>query len=174
MAAPASRVELYNDSASPIRTACVLALVKQTAAPDSPPYPFRSNEQSHAIVEIRSVEVQIEGSEHTARFLDDVFGFRANGRDGSVFRFKDRTSTSTVAIDLLCAPNSEPGTAGPGVAHQVAWRVADERALHRICVQRSPTAAMTSHRRWIATTIKQPIFRHRAACASRSQPRSPA
>jgi hypothetical protein len=108
MAAPASRVELYNDSASPIRTACVLALVEQTAAPDSPPYPFRSNEQSHAIVEIRSVEVQIEGSEHTARFLVEVFGFRANGRDGSVFRFKDRTSTSTVAIDLLCAPNSEP------------------------------------------------------------------
>jgi hypothetical protein len=54
--------------------------MEQTAAPDSPPYPFRFNEQSHAIVEIRSVEVQIEGSEHTARFLVDVFGFRANGR----------------------------------------------------------------------------------------------
>jgi glyoxalase family protein len=109
-----------------------LSFVEQTTGFDSQPYPFRSAEEPYAIVDIRSVEVHIEGYEHIARLFVDVFGFEANGRDGSVFRFQDRSATSTVAIDLLCAPDCEPGIPGPGVAHHVAWRVADERVLLRL------------------------------------------
>jgi glyoxalase family protein len=85
-----------------------------------------------AIRRIRSIEIQIEGFEHTSRFLIDRFGFEPIGHDGAVFRFLDGARQQPIAIDLLCTPNHRPGLPGPGVAHHVAWRVADAGSLTRM------------------------------------------
>jgi glyoxalase family protein len=96
------------------------------AAPDDP------DAQSRAIRRIRSVEIQIEGFQHTSRFLVETLGFSAVGKEGAVFRFGDGPIEQPVVVDLLCTPNHRPGNAGPGVVHHVAWRVPDTDALSKM------------------------------------------
>ena len=78
------------------------------------------------------MEIQIEGFQHTSRFLVETLGFRAAGNEGAVFRFRDGPSGQPVAVDLLCTPNHRPGHAGPGVVHHIAWRVPDTDTLTRM------------------------------------------
>ena len=85
-----------------------------------------------AIRRIRSVELQIEGFQHTSQFLTERLGFEEFGQEGAVFRFLDGPADRPVAVDLLCTPNHRPGHAGPGVAHHIALRVADGEALDRL------------------------------------------
>ena len=82
-----------------------------------------------AIRRIRSIELQTEGFQHISQFLVDTMGFEAAGREGAVFRFLDGPADQPIAVDLLCTPNHRLGRDGPGIAHHVAWRVADEAAL---------------------------------------------
>ncbi len=109
-----------------------LALIEDTdeAAPGEV---FPGSDRPHcAIRRIRSVEIQIEGFQHTSRFLRDTLGFKAAGNEGAVFRFRDGPPGQPVAIDLLCTPNHRPGCAGPGVVHHIAWRVPDNEALNNM------------------------------------------
>jgi glyoxalase family protein len=82
-----------------------------------------------AIRRIRSVEIQIEGFQHTSKFLTERLGFEEFGQEGAVFRFLDGPPDRPIAVDLLCTPTHRPGLAGPGVAHHIALRVADGDAL---------------------------------------------
>src|SRR5258708_32489658 len=82
-----------------------------------------------AIRRIRSVEIQIEGFQHTSKFLTERLGFEEFGQEGAVFRFLDGPPDRPIAVDLLCTPTHRPGHAGPGVAHHVALRVSDSEAL---------------------------------------------
>jgi glyoxalase family protein len=97
-----------------------------------------SNEQGtegpadRSIRRIRSVEIQIEGFQHTSKFLTERLGFAEFGREGAVFRFLDGPPDRPIAVDLLCTPTHRPGHAGPGVAHYIALRVADGEALDRL------------------------------------------
>jgi glyoxalase family protein len=85
-----------------------------------------------AIRRIRSVEIQIEGFQHTSKFLTERLGFEEFGQEGAVFRFLDGPPDRPIAVDLLCTPTHRPGHAGPGVAHHVALRVNDGEALGRL------------------------------------------
>jgi glyoxalase family protein len=85
-----------------------------------------------AIRRIRSVEIQIEGFQHTSKFLTERLGFEEFGQEGAVFRFLDGPPDRPIAVDLLCTPTHRPGHTGPGVAHHIALRVADSEALGRI------------------------------------------
>jgi glyoxalase family protein len=85
-----------------------------------------------AIRRIRSVEIQIEGFQHTANFLTERLGFEEFGQEGAVFRFLDGPADRPIAVDLLCTPTHRPGHAGPGVAHHLALRVADGEALRKV------------------------------------------
>jgi len=91
-----------------------------------------SGRQSCTIRRIRSIEFQIEGYQHTSRFLLEMLGFKAVGNEGAVFRFCDGPPGQPIAVDLLCTPNHRPGCAGPGVVHHIAWRVRDADALNRM------------------------------------------
>jgi hypothetical protein len=64
-----------------------------------------------------SVEIQIEGFQHTSKFLTEKQGFEEFGQEGAVFRFLDGPPDRPIAVDLLCTPTHRPGHAGPGVAH---------------------------------------------------------
>jgi glyoxalase family protein len=85
-----------------------------------------------AIRRIRSVEIQIEGFQHTSKFLTERLGFEGFEQEGAVFRFLDGPPDRPIAVDLLCTPTHRPGRSGPGVAHHIALRVADSDALGRI------------------------------------------
>jgi glyoxalase family protein len=85
-----------------------------------------------AIQRIRSVEIQIEGFQHTSNFLTERLGFEKFGQEGAVFRFIEGPPDRPIAIDLLCTPTHRPGHAGPGVAHHIALRVADNETLDRL------------------------------------------
>ncbi len=78
----------------------------------------------HAIRGIRAVELQVDGFEHTARFLEGPFGFDGRQTEGAVTRFTNSGLKHPVALDLVCTPSHRPGSDGPGVAHHVAWRAA--------------------------------------------------
>jgi catechol 2,3-dioxygenase-like lactoylglutathione lyase family enzyme len=82
-----------------------------------------------SIRRIRSVEIQIEGFQHTSKFLTERLGFEEFGQEGAVFRFLDGPPDRPIAVDLLCTPTHRPGRAGPGVAHYIALRVDDSDAL---------------------------------------------
>jgi glyoxalase family protein len=92
----------------------------------------REGPTDRAIRRIRSVEIQIEGFQHTSQFLTEKLGFEEFGQDGAVFRFLDGPPDRPIAVDLLCTPTHRPGHTGPGVAHHIALRVADSEALGRI------------------------------------------
>lgn len=92
----------------------------------------REGPTDRAIRRIRSVEIQIEGFQHTSQFLTEKLGFEEFGQDGAVFRFLDGPPDRPIAVDLLCTPTHRPGHTGPGVAHHIALRVADGEALSRI------------------------------------------
>lgn len=109
-----------------------LALIEDVDGSEAGTAPYPSEASRHAIRRIRSVEVQIEGFRHTARFLVETLGFKAVGNEGAVFRFRDGPPGWPVAVDLLCTPNHRPGSAGPGVVHHVAWRVPDTNTLNRM------------------------------------------
>jgi catechol-2,3-dioxygenase len=105
-----------------------LALIEEVAD-NGPNHRVTEDPADQAIRRIRSVELQIEGFQHTSKFLTERLGFEESGREGAVFRFRDGPPDRPIAVDLLCTPTHRPGHAGPGVAHHVALRVTDSEAL---------------------------------------------
>jgi glyoxalase family protein len=110
-----------------------LALIEE-AVDNEPNDKVAGGSGNRAIRRIRSVEIQIEGFQHTAKFLTERLGFEQFGQEGAVFRFLDGPADLPIAVDLLCTPTHRPGHAGPGVAHHVALRVTDGEALGRFAV----------------------------------------
>jgi glyoxalase family protein len=108
-----------------------LALIEEATETD-PNDQDKDEPAARAIRRIRSVEIQIEGFQHTAKFLTERLGFEEFGQEGAVFRFLDGPPDRPIAVDLLCTPTHRPGHTGPGVAHHIALRVADSEALGRI------------------------------------------
>ena len=108
-----------------------LALIEEATETD-PNDQDKEEPADRAIRRIRSVEIQIEGFQHTAKFLTEGLGFEEFGQEGAVFRFLDGPPDRPIAVDLLCTPTHRPGHTGPGVAHHIALRVADSEALGRI------------------------------------------
>jgi glyoxalase family protein len=108
-----------------------LALIEE-ATDKAPKDQVTEEPADRAIRRIRSVEIQIEGFQHTSKFLTERLGFEEFGQEGAVFRFLDGPPDRPIAVDLLCTPTHRPGHTGPGVAHHIALRVADSEALDRI------------------------------------------
>jgi glyoxalase family protein len=108
-----------------------LALIEE-AAETSSNVQNREEPADRAIRRIRSVEIQIEGFQHTSKFLTEKLGFEEFGQEGAVFRFVDGPPDRPIAVDLLCTPTHRPGHTGPGVAHHIALRVANRKALGSI------------------------------------------
>jgi glyoxalase family protein len=108
-----------------------LALIEE-ATETAPKDQVTEEPADRAIRRIRSVEIQIEGFQHTSKFLTERLGFEESGQEGAVFRFLDGPPDRPIAVDLLCTPTHRPGYAGPGVAHHVALRVADGEALEEV------------------------------------------
>jgi len=62
------------------------------------------------------------GYERTASLLTDTLGFRRLQEHGSRFRYAVGTGISGTIVDLICAPEGQPGRVAVGTVHHVAWR----------------------------------------------------
>jgi len=79
-----------------------LALIEE-ATETGPNDQDREEPADRAIRRIRSVEIQIEGFQHTSKFLTERLGFEEFGQEGAVFRFLDgpRTGRSRSIFSAL-------------------------------------------------------------------------
>ena len=63
--------------------------------------------------------------EPTARFLEDVLGFREVGREAGWHRFEVAQGGSGTLLDIRQLPHERRGAWGVGSVHHIAWRVPD-------------------------------------------------
>jgi len=75
-----------------------------------------------AIRGFHHVTLSESGYERTASLLTDTLGFRRLHDHGSRFRYQVGNGTPGTIIDLICAPESQPGRIAVGTVHHVAWR----------------------------------------------------
>jgi glyoxalase family protein len=68
------------------------------------------------------VTLMLEGYQATASLLRDAMGFRLTGEEGNRFRFAVAGAGPGLLVDLLCSPDSAPGSWAAGTVHHVAFR----------------------------------------------------
>ena len=75
-----------------------------------------------AIRGFHGVTLMLEGYQATASLLSDAMGFRLTGEEGNRFRFAVDGAGPGLLVDLLCSPDSAPGSWAAGTVHHVAFR----------------------------------------------------
>jgi glyoxalase family protein len=75
-----------------------------------------------AIRGFHHVTLSESGYERTASLLTDTLGFRRVQEHGPRFRYAVGKGTSGTMVDLICAPEGQPGRVAVGTVHHVAWR----------------------------------------------------
>jgi len=71
------------------------------------------------------------GYERTASLLTDTLGFQRLHDHGSRFRYQVGNGTPGTMVDLICAPESQPGRIAVGTVHHVAWRTPTDQQQFR-------------------------------------------
>ena len=81
----------------------------------------------HSLRGFHSVSAALEGYEHTAKLLTDVFGYRLVEQSGNRFRFAASGERGIGRIiDLLCVPDGSAGRVAAGSVHHIAFRAHDD------------------------------------------------
>ncbi len=62
----------------------------------------------------------------TAGLLTDTMGFRLVAHDGNRFRYAAESGEPAALVDVLRAPEENPGHVLVGTVHHIAWRTADD------------------------------------------------
>jgi glyoxalase family protein len=88
--------------------------------PDSPVGP------EHQVRSFHSVTLVEHDSGPTARFLEEVMGFRRVAEDGARTRFVTGPGGPTATLEVVEDRTVEPGREAVGTVHHVAWRVSDD------------------------------------------------
>ena len=65
----------------------------------------------------------------TAAILTDVFGYKLTGREENRYRYSTDAIDAAAIVDLVEAPNEQPGINAGGTNHHVAFRVKDDTVL---------------------------------------------
>ncbi|MCK9919213.1 ring-cleaving dioxygenase [Microbacteriaceae bacterium K1510] len=103
-----------------------LALV---GIPDAESDPAWSNGEipaEHAIRGFHGVTLLLDDAAKTGAVLTDVFGFKQEGRDGSVIRFRSPDVKEGGIVDIYEARGFLRGRQGRGSVHHIAFRAADD------------------------------------------------
>ena len=82
----------------------------------------------HAIRGFHGVSLLLAEAGPTAAVLTDVFGFVADGREGSTQRFRAPGVDVGAIVDLRTAGEFLPARQGAGSVHHIAFRAADDKA----------------------------------------------
>ena len=80
---------------------------------------------AHAIRGFHGVTLTVAGFERTAELLTTM-GFQAGGKEGNRYRHVSGHRERGAAIDLVCAPEIQPGVVAVGTVHHVAFRSVSE------------------------------------------------
>ncbi len=99
-----------------------LEIVAHAGAQSPMPWDKGSVPVAHAIRGFHSVTLSEGGYERTAALLTETLGFRRTEESGNRFRFRAAADGPGAVVDVLCAPESEPGHIGAGNVHHVAFR----------------------------------------------------
>jgi glyoxalase family protein len=82
-----------------------------------------------AIKGFHSIVLTVRNTEHTARILTDIFGYKLLTQEGNRYRFiTDAVDTANI-VDIAEEPNSQRGINAGGTNHHVAFRVKDDTIL---------------------------------------------
>src|SRR6266566_4189908 len=94
-----------------------LEIVAHAGAQSPMPWDKGSVPVAHAIRGFHSVTLSEGGYERTAALLTETLGFHRTEESGNRFRFRAAGDGPGAVVDVLCAPESEPGD-----EEQRAWR----------------------------------------------------
>jgi len=75
-----------------------------------------------AIRGFHHVTLSESGYERTASLLTDTLAFKQLQEHGSRFRYAVGTGMPGTIVDVICAPEGQPGRVAVGTVHHVAWR----------------------------------------------------
>jgi glyoxalase family protein len=105
-----------------------LALVAQPGIDNEPAWSDGAVPPEHAIRGFFGVGLLLRDAAPTAAILEDVFGYKASGRDGAVTRYKADGATMGAIVDLRAAGEFPRGRPGAGSVHHIAFRASDDAA----------------------------------------------
>jgi glyoxalase family protein len=105
-----------------------LALVGVDGADQIPGWSNADVPAEHAVRGFQGVTVMVGADAPTARVLTETFGFKADGREDGVERYRADAGNLATVVDLRSAPNDLAGRQGAGSVHHVAFRAAGDAA----------------------------------------------
>jgi len=76
-----------------------------------------------------SIVLTVRNSEHTAKVLTDIFGYKLLSQEGNSYRFITDAAETANIVDIVEEPNGERGINAGGTNHHVAFRVKDDNVL---------------------------------------------
>lgn len=77
----------------------------------------------------RSVVLTLKKAEPTMEVLTDILGYHLEKQEGNYYRFKTSSVNNANIVDLVIAPDQQPGLNAAGTNHHVAFRVKDDNIL---------------------------------------------
>jgi len=103
-----------------------LALVGIPDAENEPAWSNGDIPAEHAIRGFHGVTLLLDDAAKTGAVLTNVFGFKQEGRDGSVIRFRAPDVREGGIVDIYEARGFLRGRQGRGSVHHIAFRAADD------------------------------------------------
>ena len=82
-----------------------------------------------AIKGFHNVTLTLKDHKATAEILTEVFGYKLEGTENNLVRFKTDAVENAAIVDILGDPKAERGQNAGGTNHHVAFRVKDEETL---------------------------------------------
>jgi glyoxalase family protein len=120
----------FGESVLPLRDpdGMRLALVAVAGAEQIPGWSNADVPAGHAVRGFRGVTLMVGTGEPTAAVLTGTFGFKADGREGNVARYRSGGGKLGTVVDVRAAEGFLAGRQGAGSVHHVAFRAADDAA----------------------------------------------
>ena len=85
----------------------------------------------YAVRGFHHVTLTENGYERTALLLTETLGFKQIAKEGNRFRYTVAKGAPSTMVDLVCAPEGQPGRVAVGTVHHVAWRTASNEEQAR-------------------------------------------
>jgi len=85
----------------------------------------------YAVRGFHHVTLSENGYERTALLLTETLGFKQIAKEGNRFRYTVAKGAPSTMVDLVCAPEGQPGRVAVGTVHHVAWRTASNEEQAR-------------------------------------------
>jgi len=107
----------------------LLNLIVSNTQDNRMPWTTEAVKEEVATKGFHSIVLTVRNSEHTAKVLTDIFGYKLLTQEGNRFRFiTDAVETANI-VDIVEEPNGERGINAGGTNHHVAFRVKDDNIL---------------------------------------------